>query len=397
MTLTQIATLLNETIDPAIMGEDFSVNPDLSNVVDIGTKIGDMTAEKFKTYLGKFVAGVAKTYFDLRSYSPEKLPMFIDSQMYGGVVQSVKADFTTITDSRIYNLVTGEEYNDVNKYFGTETDNKVYEKDVAYRIVKSIPKSMYNKMFTSKESITDLVALVEQSIDRTVNRESSALEHNLLAQLGVQGVKIDLVTSYNNMLATGKVGQGQTVGTFGDGAVDVIEGQQIPVTSENCIYNKAFMHWATMVIKTVKESAKFANKKYNDGTVSTWLDSSDSITVLNTSFESALNLIKGNTLHKDEIDLGEYRTTPFWNAQPDALIPTVNNSTHIIYREDNEDKSIDNVVGMVYDRYSVGYTVTPIPARTSYNADGDFVNLFIDVNNKYFTDTRNTAIIFTLN
>ena len=39
MTLKQISEALNASIVPAIMGDDYTVNPDLSNIVDLGTKI----------------------------------------------------------------------------------------------------------------------------------------------------------------------------------------------------------------------------------------------------------------------------------------------------------------------------------------------------------------------
>ena len=92
--------------------------------------------------------------------------------------------------------------------------------------------------------------------------------------------------------------------------------------------------------------------------------------------------------------------TPFWNAQTDNLVPTVANSTHVVYTDnglETGNKSLDNVVGMYYDRRAVGYTTTPIAPRTSYNADGDFYNHFRDFNARYWIDTRNTAIVFTLN
>ena len=132
MTLKQISEALNTTIVPAIMGGDYTVNPDLSNIVDLGTAISAMTADQFKDYFNKFAAGV-RTYVDARGYSPEELPLFVDSQEYGGIVQSIKSDFVETRGSNLYSLVDGQYYNDVNKYFGTKFDNKIFEKtDIFY-------------------------------------------------------------------------------------------------------------------------------------------------------------------------------------------------------------------------------------------------------------------------
>ena len=121
MTLEQIATMLNERVVPAIMGDSFTLSPDLSNIIDFGTVISSMTASQFKDYMDAFVAGIARTITDDREYSPEKLPFYINEQEYGGAVQSIKADMFTVQDSHLYSLVDGQTYNDVNKFFGTDT------------------------------------------------------------------------------------------------------------------------------------------------------------------------------------------------------------------------------------------------------------------------------------
>lgn len=394
MTLVEISKTLNSTIVPAIMGENYTVNPDLSNIIDLGTAISSMTADQFKDYFNKFAEGV-RTYVDSRGYSPEKLPLYVDSQEFGGIVQSIKSDFVETRGSNLYSLVDGQYYNDVNKYFGTKTDNKIYEKDVTYSYCKSIPNSMYKKSFMSASSVSELVAMIETMLENSIRRDSSALEHNLLGALALNGKQINLVSTYNTMLSTGNIGQSATTGLNGENAVTLDVGKMVVVTSENCIYNKYFMQWANETIKNIVAAAKFANKKYNDGTISTWQTLEDSVMIFNSIFKnrmSALNL-------SDPIGVTTY-DTPFWNAQTNDLVPTVANSTRVVYTDnglETGNKSLDNVVGMYYDRRAVGYTTTPIAPRTSYNADGDFYNHFRDFNARYWIDTRNTAIIFTLN
>ena len=107
MTLKQISTALNASIVPAIMGGDYTVNPDLSNIVDLGTAISAMSADQFKSYFNDFAAAV-KTYVDTRGYSPENLPLFVDSQEYGGILQSIKSDFVETRGSNLYSLVDGQ-------------------------------------------------------------------------------------------------------------------------------------------------------------------------------------------------------------------------------------------------------------------------------------------------
>lgn len=394
MTLKQISTALNASIVPAIMGGDYTVNPDLSNIVDLGTAISAMSADQFKSYFNDFAAAV-KTYVDTRGYSPENLPLFVDSQEYGGILQSIKSDFVETRGSNLYSLVDGQYYNDVNKYFGTRFDNKIFEKDITYGYAKSIPNTMYKKAFMSADGVTQLVANIETMLENSIRRDISALEHNLLGSLALNGKKVDLVTVYNTMLTSGNVAQSAISGTSGADSVALDTGKMVQVTSDNCIYNKYFMQWAFETISNIVSAARFANKKYNDGTVSTWVTKEESILIFNSVFRNRAQAMKLN-----DPDGATVYDTPFWNTQTDNTVPTVTNSTHVIYTDnglETGNKSLDYVVGIYYDRRAVGYTTTPIPPRTSYNADGDFYNHFRDFNARYWVDTRNTAIVFTLN
>lgn len=397
MTLEQISSILNNSIVPLVLGEGATISPTLDNITDLGTAISNVSPDQLKDYLNAFAAGVAKTIFDTRNYNPQDLPIRVDSQEYGGIVQSVKADFTESRDSVIYSLVDGHVYDDVNKYFGTSTSNKVYEKDMGNAYAISIPKTMHKKAFTSVESVRELTALIEKRLERTMRRDEVAMEHNLLSALIKNAKKINLVTAYNNTVDAITTGEG-IVGTNGDNAVDLLTNTPVHVTAANCMYNNHFMKWALRTIKNVLENARFASKKYNDGTVNAWL--MDEVAIFNSLFVNSIDTMHGD-LPNNVV------STPFWNDNPTDLIPDRANALAVKYNTGNsfdidelqaqDNAVINNVIGVVFDKYACGYTITPIPNRTSYNAAGDFYNIFVDRNTRYFIDTRNTAIVFTLN
>ena len=396
----KISNLLNTTIVPAIMGGEFTVNPTLSNIVDFGTAVANLRPEQFKSYLGDLITGVYKTVVDNRVYSPEKLPLYVDSKEYGGIVQSVKMELFDTYDSEIYTLENGKVY-DVNKYYGDTLYNKVFTKASGYSIRKSIPKEMYKKAFTTAADTAALIGYIERTITSTINRVNSALEHNLLAAVGIYGKEIALVTKYNAMVngATpvdpifSAITTATITGTDTSGAVSLVkaDGKPAAVTSENCIYNPHFMKWANMTIKNVIDNMPFLNKKYNDGTVSTWLTPEDRVSVFNSSWLNAADTYGAPTLPIPAL------STPFWNSQPDSPIPDISNSTVCIDRVEESNTEKKFVIGVVFDRSTCGYTDTPIPTDVAYNEMGKFYTYFIDSNRSYWFDTRNTAVAFTLN
>ena len=151
------------------------------------------------------------------------------------------------------------------------------------------------------------------------------------------------------------------------------------------------MKWANMTIKNVIDNMPFLNKKYNDGTVSTWLTPEDRVSVFNSSWLNAADTYGAPTLPIPAM------STPFWNSQPDSPIPDISNSTVCIDRVEESNTEKKFVIGVVFDRSTCGYTDTPIPTDVAYNEMGKFYTYFIDSNRSYWFDTRNTAVAFTLN
>ena len=104
MKLTQVATLLNETIVPNLLGEGTTISADLSNIVDLGTALADITAEDMQDYAKDLVVGVARNLFDSRAYRSETYGLMNDAREYGGVIQRVKVRLYSASDSPIWTL-----------------------------------------------------------------------------------------------------------------------------------------------------------------------------------------------------------------------------------------------------------------------------------------------------
>ena len=87
MKLTQIATLLNNTLVPNYLGQDVTIAEDLSNVVELGTAIADLDGEEVKNFAGDFIVGVARNVMDTRNYRRDTYGLMNDAREYGGVIQ----------------------------------------------------------------------------------------------------------------------------------------------------------------------------------------------------------------------------------------------------------------------------------------------------------------------
>lgn len=384
MELKQIATLLNETIVPNLMGESLTISADLKNVVDLGEKIADLSPETVKDFAGDFVVGVARNVMDTRKYRRETYGLMNDAREYGGVIQRVKARFLSASDSPIWTLENGQDYFD-GTYHAPDIDVKIYSKDTAWMIANSIPTEMFKQSFTSEDGVRSLIAMIESMVDNTLSLELNGLAKTTLQEMIAQSAtnrSIHLLTIYNDL-----------AGLTGDDAL----------TKDTCLYNAPFLRWCAMQIVRLRDMTQDYNEKYNDGTVPTFTPADDLRVTLLSEFTRAIEFnMEADTFHKDLVSVGQYNTINYWQNSSDEMLPTLGVTAQVkVHHGENEGTPIDpvsikEVVGIIYDRYTAGLTARLDKITAQYIAPGDFTNYFHHVANSRFIDTRNTGIVLRL-
>lgn len=403
MTLSQIATLLNTVIVPNTLGqgEDLSHNPitiaeDLRNVVDLGTAIGSLSASDLKNYMNDLVVGVFDTYVDSRQYKDETYDLFISEVEYGGAIQRIKAKLLSATDTAIltldnaYNPAGGSgneiDYTD-GHFWGTQWDDKVYTKDIAFKIKYSISTEMFKKSFTSASGVQKLIAMIEANVDNTLRFELNGLARAILRKLILSAQAgsrtISLMTVYNTK-------HGYTSSDPGY------------VSLSTWSSDENFKLFCQTLILELRKYITDMNEKYNDGTVPCFSPESDTRCVLLTEFAAELDVALSSVYHKELVDgTGAYRTINYWqNSTPDLIPYIKSGSLHDqiveITADVGDPTTINHVVGVIYDRYSAFLTNKLDKTTSKYVPEEDFSTFFHHVAKSCAIDTRNTAVALLL-
>lgn len=379
MKVSQIATLLNNTLVPNYLGEETTISEDLSNIVELGTALADLDGSEVKNFAGDFIVGVARNVMDTRQYSRETYGLMNDAREYGGVIQRVKAKLLSASDSPIWTLESGHDYFDGN-YYGIETDVKIYSKDTAFQVKNSIPTEMYKQYFTSADGVREFVAMIESTVDNTVTLELNTLAKTTLQQLiaTIDSTRsIPLLTLYND--AAGLTG--------GDA-----------LTADDALFNAPFLRWAAEMIIRLRDLTQDYNAKYNDGTVPTFTPAEDLRVTLLSEFARAIEFnMEADTFHRDLVSVGQYNTINFWQNSSEDLLPSLGVTAEVKTHEGTDDPvTVSNIVGLIHDRYSAGLCARLDKITAQYIANGDYTTYFHHIANSRFIDTRNTAIALKL-
>lgn len=380
MKLTQVATLLNETIVPNLLGEGTTISADLSNIVDLGTALEDITAEDMQDYAKDLVVGVARNLFDSRAYRSETYGLMNDAREYGGVIQRVKVRLYSASDSPIWTLQNGTDYFD-GTYYGADIDSKIYTKDTIFQVKNSIPVEKFKQSFTSADGVMSLIATIEQQVDNTITMELNGLAKTTLQQMiatsVANGQVIHLLTEYNTL-----------AGLTGDDAL----------TADTCLYNAPFLRWCAMTIVRLRDLTQDMNKKYNDGSIETFTPADDLRVTLLSEFARSIEFnMEADTFHNDIVSVGEYNTINFWQNSSDDMLPTLGVTAEVKTNVGEADPvTVSLCVGLLADRFAGGVSARIDKITAQYIANGDYTTYFHHIANSRFIDTRNTGIVLCL-
>ena len=314
MNVEQISSLMNNAILPNILGEGVVVNEDLSNIVDIGIKIGDANA--YDKYVGKVhnVIGLVKVVDRVLKGSAPAIAK--ENWLYGSIMEMLSFKLPQAIDNDAYKLVNGQTYNQDEFYAPDLVANFLNDKvswtyPQSYlangssddRIAQSFASASQCIAFWNgiDLAITNAVTLdTDALIMRTINYYIAKLMYeDIIRDLGVSetyGDKstvrcINLLKLYNEEFAD-------------------------TLTASECLTNKDFLKYASYKMALTMDRITHASVLFNlEGEVrQTPKESLHFVTL--SDFERATEMyLESDTFHNDLVALEKHVTVPAFQGQ----------------------------------------------------------------------------------
>lgn len=382
----ELITEINTKIVPNLQGVLPMETVTLDNIVDFGTAMSALEASQLKDYTNTFITSIITTEWNVAEVELLKLPIFKDALRYGAIKQSIyRNGVTNAEESKAFTLVNGGTY-DLETYHGFDFDVKVNDKDTSFRLVYSVPNSLYESAFTN---IAPLVAYIHECVTQDMNEKANGLLHACV--LGFIVAKADkrvkLVTLYNEFK--------------GIDSASALEWDDITADSEKL---RDFEAFAKGAIVNGRVGMRSRSKKYNDGTVlASTPNSRNNLLVLSQFDELMKNYGYANTFNAENVKLPEHDTIDFWQNPSDETIPDfdVISNVDVNYGIDSEDDTpvhfdIEHVVAIAYDDRAMSVMVAPNKVTSSYNGNGDFTTFYDYYTSRQNIETRANGIVFTL-
>lgn len=385
MEVKQIYEIVND-VTSEILGEKAVLQEDLSNIVDMGTAVFDNTS--VDNYVKTLLNRIGKVIFVNRPYSGSVPSVLMDSWEYGSVLEKVQAELPTATENKSWELQNGQSY-PTDIFYKPSVSAKFYNNKVTFEIPMSFTELQVKESFGSAAEMNGFLSMLYNSVDKAMTIKIDGLVQRTINNMIAQTINNEIPDSANY----------SGVGTVK--AVNLLAqyNQKFSktVTQANCINDPEFIRYASFVIGLYRDRLKKISTLFNIGGKARFTPNDVLHTVMLSDFVNSSKVyLESDTYHNEDVALPTTEVIPYWQGSGTGYSFTDISSINVAIEGSEEPTEItfDGILGVMFDRDSLGVCNTDRRVTTAYNARAEFYNNYYKFDCSYFNDTNENFIVF---
>ena len=388
MKVEQIAKLMN-TVSNEVLGKSDITAENLATVVDMGTEI--FNSGNVDNYVKSLVNHIGKVIFVNRPYSGSVPSMLMDAWEYGSVLEKIAAEIPEAEENDSWALKDGEEYKQ-DIFTAPKVIAKFFNSKNTFDIPMSFTERQVKESFSSVNELNAFISMIYGAIDKSMT------------------IKIDslVMRTINNMIAHtlyhdfADVADGNYSGKTSIRAVNLLklynEKYGTTLTADKCMYDAAFIRYASYIMSTYKDRLSKISTLFNVGGKARFTANDMLHIVLLADFKNAAAaFLESDTIHNDLVALPNAETVPYWQGSGEDYAFNKISDIHVnIATGDSTTAEINasGIIGVMFDRDSMGICNTDRRVTTTYNAKAEFYNNWFKFDASYFNDLNENFIVF---
>ena len=383
MEVKQIHTLLN-SVTSEVLGSEAVVNEDLSNVVDIGTKI--FNAEAVDRYVRSLVNHIGKVIFVDRPYTGNVPSLLMDSWEYGSIMEKVQAEMPEAVENTSWDLTDGQTYSQ-DVFHKPKVSAKFFNSKVTFEVDMSFTERQVKQSFSSAAQLNGFMSMLYSTVDKAMTVKTDAL----------------IMRTINNMIAE------TLVADYGDSSPDYGAKSGIKAVNLLSLYNTkfgtewkaadavtdpAFIRYASMTMQLYIDRLSKISTLFNVGGQARFTSGDKLHAIMLSDFKAAAgSYLQSDTFHDSYTALPNADTVPYWQGSGKEYAFS---SVSAIDLKAASGKTVkaSGILGVIFDRDALGVTCLDRRVTTAYNAKGEFFNNFYKFDAGYFNDTDENFVVF---
>lgn len=374
MKVAQVYALVNQATEE-MLGESVVLAEDLSNIVDIGKAV--ISTDNVDNYVKKLVNHIGKVVFVNRVYSGGVPSVLMDSWEFGSILEKVSADLPEASENDTWSLVDGQDYSP-NKFYQPTVSAKFFNSKVTFEIPMSFTEKQVKESFSNATQLNGFLSMLVTAVENSMT------------------VKLDALIMRTITNAIGEVLGGATPGIR---AVNLLAGfnaafPAAKLTAAGAILNPDFIRYATMQIKMYSDRMERISTLFNSGGKERFTSRDLQHVVLLSEFAAAASTyLLSDTQNKDEVTLIDHETVPYW--QGSGLTYGFDDTSSInVKTASGKTVKRAGIIGVIFDRDSLGVTNLDRRVTTNYNARAEFYTNFYKFDAGFYNDLDENFVVF---
>lgn len=383
MEVKQIYELMN-TVTNEVLGKSDLVLEDLSNVVDVGTEI--FNANAVDNYVRSLVDHIGKVVFVNRPYTGSVPSVLMDGWEYGSVCEKIIADMPEATENESWQLEDGASY-DPNIFYQPKVSAKFFNKRVTFEVPMSFTEKQVKESFSNSAQLNGFISMIYNEIDKSMTVKIDSLVMRTIANMIGTTVYSDYQATAQN--AKSGVKAVNLLKLYKDRNASASE-----MTASQAITNPDFIRFASYIMGMYEKRLAKISTLFNVGGKARFTPSDMLHVVLLADFASSAGAyLQSDTFHNEFVALPKAEIVPYWQGSGTGYNFTDTSKINI-KMPDNNSIEVNGILGVMFDRDSLGVCNKDRRVTTNYNAKGEFWNQWAKFDCEYFNDTNENFVVF---
>lgn len=389
MKVEQIYSLMNN-VTSEILGKTELLKEDLSNVVDVGTEI--FNSADVDNYVKSLVNHIGKVVFVNRPYSGNVPSVIMDSWEFGSVLEKIQADIPQAVENDSWDLTNGASY-DTNVFYKPSVSAKFFNKKVTFEVAMSFTELQVKESFSNANQLNGFLSMLYNSVEKSMTVKIDSLVMRTINNMIGETIYHDL---YNG---TEKAVKYTNTGVKAVNLLKMFNDKFAKtLTPEQAITDSEFLKFASYTMQLYVDRLSKMSTLFNVGGKERFTPNEMLKIVLLSEFKaSAISYLQADTYNDELVALPNAETVPYW--QGSGLDYGFNDTSKInvaLSKDKTTVREIETsgIIGVMFDRDSLGVTNLDRRVTTNYNAKAEFYNNYYKFDSGYFNDLNENFIVF---
>ena len=383
MKVEQIYSLMN-TVTGEILGKADVVKEDLSNVVDVGTEIFNQSS--VDNYVKSLVNHIGKVIFVNRPYAGNAPSVLMDGWEFGSVLEKIQADIPEAVENESWDLTDKQEYKQ-DIFYKPSVSAKFFNKRVTFEVAMSFTDRQVKESFSSAEQLNGFLSMLYNSVEKSMSIKIDSLIMRTINNMIAETIKSDYAGSLTDLTQKSGVKAVNLLYLYNQKYTKTL-------TAEQAITDADFIRFASYTISLYKDRLSKISTLFNVGRKERFTAGEYLHTILLSDFVSACDVfLQSNTFNKEMVALPKAERVPYWQGSGTDYSFAKTSDIHVTCAS-GEEIAVSGVIGVMFDRDSLGVSNLNRRVTTNYNAKAEFYNNYYKFDAGYFNDLNENFVVF---